>query len=201
MLLLKDKENIVKGIDYWYIDGISLVNKINKSYKKSYNRYSFDETSVSPLVFSYARINNLRIAIIGTKEEYIRDSVVNIEKKHNIKVSYFRNGYFNTDNEREACFREIIAQKIDLLVCGMGTPWQEEFLISLKNTGWNGYGFTCGGYLHQTAQCENYYPWIFDKLNIRWVYRIIDEPKLFRRYLIDYPRFFILFKKLINNIA
>lgn len=193
MLLLQDKYEIARQIDYWHVDGISLVNKLNKSFNTAIKRFSFDDTSIAPLVFRFAKTNQLTIGIVGTKEEFIHSAVSNIESKHSIKVTYHRNGYFSANDERSRCIEEIVDRKLDIVICGMGTPYQEQFLIDLKNAGWDGYGFTCGGYLHQVAQKENYYPPVFDKLNIRWVYRIIDEPKLFRRYFVDYPDFFIRF--------
>jgi exopolysaccharide biosynthesis WecB/TagA/CpsF family protein len=81
----------------------------------------------------------------------------------------------------------------DIVVCGMGTPLQEQFLVDLQDTGWNGIGYTCGGFLHQTAGDIQYYPKWVDKYNLRWVYRIYDEPVLFKRYFGDYPKFFWYF--------
>ncbi len=193
MLLLEKQDATVNRVDYWHIDGSSLVNIFNWTLKKKFKRFSFDDTSLAPIVFAFAKENGLKIAIIGTKEEFIGTAVANIEKKHAIKVSYYRNGYFNTDTERTGCYNQIIDNKIDIVICGMGTPYQEEFLIGLTDSGWNGYAFTCGGYLHQTAQKADYYPPLFDKLNIRWIYRIIDEPKLFKRYFVLYPVFLVKF--------
>jgi N-acetylglucosaminyldiphosphoundecaprenol N-acetyl-beta-D-mannosaminyltransferase len=191
MLLLK-KDVVTDQVDYWYIDGSLLVNTFNVLFRKNYKRFSFDNTSLAPIVFKFAKENHLKVAVIGTKEEYINVAVTNIEKTHGLNITYYRNGYFNSETERLECFRQII-EKIDIVVCGMGTPYQEEFLIELTDYGWNGYGFTCGGFLHQTAQKPDYYPPLFDKLNIRWIYRIIDEPRLIKRYLVLYPVFLVRF--------
>ncbi len=193
MLVLKDFPDIANGIDYWRIDGISLVNEINRYKGRQFGRFSFDDTSVAPIVFNYASKNKLKVGIVGTKNEYISKAVEIIESKYDIKITYYRDGYFATEQDRINCIKQILDRNIDVFICGMGTPLQELFLIDLKNEGWDGYAFTCGGYLHQIARKENYYPLIFDKLNIRWMYRIIDEPKLFSRYFVQYPKFFIKF--------
>lgn len=199
LLVLKDHPELADGIDYWYADGISLVNVINKNLNKEIERYSFDDTSLAPIVFDFARTNSLRIAVIGTKEEFIHDAVANIKNKYNVDIAYHRNGYFSSETDRNTCFKEIKNNNIDIVICGMGTPHQEKFLIDLIKADWNGYGFTCGGYLHQMAKKEDYYPEFFNKHNIRWVYRIIDEPKLIRRYCIDYPTFFFKFSIFTKN--
>lgn len=198
MLLLRGKKEIAREIDFWSVDGISLVKFINWKFKKKISRYSFDDTSIAPNVFNYAIKNNLKIAVIGTKEELIYKAVSALEKKYKTKISYFRNGYFGSNEEILTSCQHIIKQKIEIVICGMGTPYQEQFLGTLKCLGWNGYGFTCGGFLHQVASKANYYPKFFDKYNLRWLYRILDEPKLLKRYLVQYPYFFILllfFKK------
>ncbi|HCX56675.1 MAG TPA: glycosyl transferase [Sphingobacterium sp.] len=195
MSLLEENFSVANGIDYWYIDGISLVNKINKIFGKRYNRTSFDNTSVAPRVFRFAKNNKLKLGIVGTKQEYIEKAINRIENGFSVKVSYFRNGYFADEKERNDCINAIIEAEIDIVVVGMGTPYQELFLIDLSLQGWSGYGFTCGGYLHQLARKEKYYPLFFDKLNIRWLFRILDEPRLLKRYAIDYPLFFLKFRK------
>ncbi|MDN3583744.1 WecB/TagA/CpsF family glycosyltransferase [Mucilaginibacter flavus] len=195
MLVLKSHRQIAESIDYWNVDGISLVNKINKYLQNNISRFSFDETSVAPLVFEYASRHNLKIAIIGTKEEYITNAILAIEEKHEVKISYYRNGYFDSEEEEFQTINKLINLKIDLVICGMGTPYQELFLIKLKKASFEGYMFTCGGYLHQISQKKEYYPDIFDRLNVRWIYRIISEPQLLKRYGISYPKFFFLFKK------
>lgn len=199
MLVLENNLQVAKGIDYWHIDGISLVQSVNKNLGKEIQRCSFDETSLAPIIFEYARVNNLSLAIIGTTNESLKRAVSQIEISHNVNVRYSRNGYFDNESEAQKSIASIQKLKIDIVICGMGTPHQENFLMSLKNSGWDGYGYTCGGYLHQTAQKANYYPPIYDKLNIRWIYRILDEPKLISRYFIKYPIFFLKFKLFNRN--
>ncbi|WP_183579084.1 WecB/TagA/CpsF family glycosyltransferase [Mucilaginibacter sp. X5P1] len=189
--LLKKSVDIANGVDYWYVDGIWLVKVINKTLKKNINRFSFDDTSVAPLVFKFARENKLNIGLIGTKEGVIEQAAKNLGEAYDVKFNYVRHGYFNSAADMDEALQILKDKDISVVICGMGTPKQEEFLITLKKSGWNGYGYTCGGYLHQSAQKVGYYPSFFDKYNIRWVYRIYSEPQLFKRYLIKYPLFFM----------
>jgi len=193
MYLLKDKSNLVSRVDYWHIDGISLVHIINLIKRKKVSRYSFDETSIAPKIFKFAKEKKYKIAIIGTKPELINKAIHNIEKKYEIKIDYYRNGYFLNDDEVNGTIEKILNHNVKIVICGMGTPLQEAFLLKLKSKNWEGYGYTCGGYLHQTSQNISYYPSFFDKYNIRWAYRIYTEPKLLLRYFYLYPKFFILF--------
>ena len=106
----------------------------------------------------------------------------------------FSPGYFAGPNERHQTISRIVALQPKVVVCGMGAKLQEQFLAELRARGWLGAGFTCGGFFHQAVRQKSvkYYPDVFDKLQLRWMYRIIDEPRLLRRYAIDYPLAFAL---------
>lgn len=195
LLKLGETENLVEGIDFLYVDGIALVKFIKMFFGKTVGRYSFDDSSIAPDVFKFVHANNLQLAILGTTQTNLEKSVRILEKRYGFKVAFARNGFFENEQEKAAVINQIANGKYDVVVCGMGTPLQEKFLIQLKEAGWNGYGYTCGGYLHQLATKEKYYPKFFDKLNIRWIYRIYDEPKLFHRYFVLYPVFAYQFMK------
>jgi N-acetylglucosaminyldiphosphoundecaprenol N-acetyl-beta-D-mannosaminyltransferase len=200
MLKLGEADHhIVQGIDHLYVDGISLIKFITTFLRKTVDRYSFDDTSMAPVVFNFVKDNNLTLAIIGTTQPNLEKSVDILQKRYGLSVSYTRNGFFESADERRNVVQSIRQNNIDVVICGMGTPLQEIFLVELKEAGWTGYGYTCGGYLHQLATKETYYPKVFDKLNIRWVYRIYDEPKLFHRYFVLYPVFAYQFLKYLSS--
>jgi exopolysaccharide biosynthesis WecB/TagA/CpsF family protein len=173
------------------IDGGILVQLLNVFGFKS-KRRSFDMTSLAPIVFENAIERNKTIYFIGTKPLVIDKAIDNIQLQFpELNICGFRHGYFNF-NERERVFLNIKKLNADIVVCGMGTPLQEQFLIDLQSSGWKGEGYTCGGFLHQTANGIEYYPKWITKYGLRAFYRMYDEPKLIRRYFIDYPKAMIV---------
>jgi len=175
------------------IDGILLVKVLKLFGYKDIERESFDMTSLAPIVFKEAIEQNKTLYLIGTKPKIIDKAIENILKEFPaLNIVGFRDGYIK-ENEREALYKSIKNLNPDIVICGMGTPLQEQFLVDLQETGWIGIGYTCGGFLHQTAGNIQYYPKWIDKHNIRWIYRIYDEPKLFKRYFWEYPKFFWYF--------
>ncbi|MEA3371410.1 MAG: WecB/TagA/CpsF family glycosyltransferase [Campylobacterota bacterium] len=193
-LLARDNAVLFNSFDKIYLDGIALV-KIFKLFGLSdVNRTSFDMTSLAPVVFLDAIKNKQSIYFIGSKPKVI-DKAVQIIKDnfHELNIVGYRDGYFSNNEKRSKTIQAINEIAPDIVVCGMGTPVQEQFLVDLKDAGWNGVGYTCGGFLHQTAESIYYYPEWTDKYHLRWAYRIYDEPKLFKRYFIQYPKFLILF--------
>ncbi|WP_436913402.1 WecB/TagA/CpsF family glycosyltransferase [Acinetobacter schindleri] len=206
LVLRKHRKDYLKGDNFvFFLDGIILVWVLKIFGIKNIRRISFDDSSLAPIVFDYCEKNNKKIALVGSAPgisykagEFLK------EKYSNIIISFTQDGYYDLKNEKNI-LKQVYT--CDVVICSMGTPRQEDFLINLRNLGWKGCGYTCGGYLDQlvSANGKNYYPKWIDKLNLRWLFRIYKEPKrLIWRYLIDYPKgilFFVIdyfFKK--NNL-
>lgn len=176
-----------------HIDGIVLVYLLRLIGVKT-DRKSFDMTSLAPKVFEECINEDKSIYFIGSTEDAINSFTKVISKDFpRLNIVGHRNGYFNNLNDKNKALKDVTFLKPDVVIVGMGTPYQEQFLVDLKENGWKGRGYTCGGFIHQTAKGINYYPKFYDKYNLRWLYRIIDEPKLIKRYAILYPKAIILF--------
>ena len=108
-----------------------------------------------------------------------------------MKIAGYRNGYFIDNDDRKKAIADIIKSKSDFAIIGMGSPLQEQFALDLKNAGYKGIVFTCGGFLHQSASDINYYP--VNKYNLRAFYRLFHEKGLWCRLynvLIEFPILF-----------
>ena len=193
---LRARPDLLRYFDNIHIDGIALKALIQIFYKRKLPRISFDFTSLAQKIFFSAEREAKTIFLIGAKENEIILSIQNIISKYPaLKLAGFRNGYFESVQEYTDVIKNIFRLNPDFVIAGMGTPLQEKFLMDLKRLGWQGTGFTCGGFLHQTASKTKYYPDWTDKLNLRWAYRIYDEPYLIKRYLVDYLIGLFLFIK------
>jgi len=187
-LLLRKRKDLISSVDRIMIDGQLMVSLLKWLKIVSIKRKSFDMTSIAPGVFRKAEDDNESVCFIGSKQDEITAAVEVISKEFpRLNVTRYRNGYFDSD-EWSKEIDLLVDLDPNIVVAGLGTPLQEQFLLDLKNKGWQGTGFTCGGFFHQTASGINYYPEWVDKFNLRWAYRIYDEPKLFGRYFLDYPK-------------
>jgi len=191
-LFARNKIGLFKNFNI-KIDGIILVKTLNIFGFKNIIRESFDMTSMAPLVFEESIKTKKSIYFIGTKPEIIDKAADNIKEQFpELNIIGYRDGYIK-EEERNEVLKSIITLNPDILICGMGTPVQEQFLIDLQKSGWSGTGYTCGGFLHQTANSIKYYPNWVNKYNLRALYRIYDEPVLLKRYLFEYPKFVYYF--------
>ena len=198
-LFYRKNKNVFAGFDNVAIDGQLLVVLLNIFVNLRQNkikRFSFDMTSVAPLVFKECIDKNKSILFVGSTQDNIVAFVNQISKKYtDLNIVGYRNGYFDTEVQKNEYIKEVTSQQPDFAIVGMGSPYQESFLLELKKAGFQGVGHTCGGFIHQTAKSFDYYPKWADKLHLRWAYRIWDEPVLFRRYFVDYPISVLLFLK------
>lgn len=186
--VLRHHKDLTQSIDNILIDGQLMVSVLSVLGAASLQRKSFDMTSLAKEVFSSAIKTGESVFLVGTKPSVIGTAVENIATRFpGLNVCGFHHGYLDKHEDSSRVIEEIVSKAPNIVVVGMGTPRQEQFLVNLRSAGWNGTGYTCGGFFHQTATNIDYYPTWADKLNLRWLYRIYDEPKLVKRYFIQYP--------------
>ena len=142
-------------------------------------------TSLAPELLSYAEQNKKTIYIVASKQEQVEKAISIFKERYpHLRFSGYRNGYFSSENEMDIEAAHITEVNPDFLIVGMGVLMQEKFLLKVKSKGFQGIGFTCGGFIHQTSKNEiEYYPAWADKLNLRFVYRMYKEKHTRKRYL------------------
>lgn len=180
-----DNKELFGQFDGIFADGGLLVKSIKILYGKDVKRRSFDMTSMAPELFSYAVEHGKTIYIVASKQEQVEKAVDIFRKRYpGITFAGYRNGYFASEDEMDVEAKHICEVNPDFLIVGMGALMQEKFLLKVKDAGFKGIGFTCGGFIHQTAKNEiDYYPAWVDKTNLRFVYRMWREPHTRKRYL------------------
>lgn len=198
-LFYRKNQELFSNFDRIGIDGqllVVLLNMFVLKNKSKIKRLSFDMTSFAPILFEKCVSEKKSIYFIGSSEENIERFIHNISSKYkDLNIVGFRNGYFKNDIEKHVSITDIIGKNPNYIVVGMGAPNQENYLVSLKKAGFAGMGYTCGGFIHQAAKSVSYYPGWTDSLNLRWAYRIWNEPVLFERYFYKYPISLLLFLK------
>lgn len=193
-LLARQTPDLFREFDTIHCDGIVLCLFLRLAGIRKI-RMSFDMTSIAPQVFSSATNDNLSIYLIGGELGIAERACQILTQDYpNLRIAGIRHGFFSSPHARAQALEEIAQKKPGIVIASMGTPFQEQFLVDLKNTGWRGDGYTSGGFFHQTAKAGlKYYPAWINRFNLRWAFRIKDEPKLLKRYTIDFVRFLFLF--------
>lgn len=156
--------------------------------KNKSNRYSFDMTSVAPHLFNMLIENKMSIYFIGSATKTIASFVSVISEKYNeLKIAGFHHGYIL--GYEDGVIEEIIKSKSDVVVVGMGAPIQDKFALRLRDAGYMGSIYTCGGFIHQHSSKASYYPKFINKYHLRWLYRMTKETYVLKRVLKYYIPF------------
>ena len=113
-----------------------------------------------------------------------------------LNIVYSRNGYFNNDEE---IIEEIKQKAPDIVLVGLGSPRQEEFITKLKTQLQGAAMVGIGGAFDVFSGLIKEAPKIYQKLGLEWLYRTILQPERFKRIFPVLPLF--LMKCIISNIA
>lgn len=194
--LVRRHPELYDKMDGLFVDGMTMCWLIRLLWGKRVPRLSFDMSSMAVDLFSY--LNNKEtsrsIYFLGTKQEILEETIKQFHKNYlKMNIAGYRNGYFIDNDDRKKAITDIIQSNCDFAVIGMGSPLQEQFALDLKNAGYKGIVFTCGGFLHQSAKDINYYPKWVNKYNLRAFYRLSHEKGLWSRLynvLIEFPIIF-----------
>ena len=156
-------------------------------YRRPIERISFDYSSIAGRVFEDAVFKGKKVAVIGSRKTEMDTFERLFMERYSpdLRNLYFHHGYLSEDEfVRDFGF----LSEFDLIVIGMGAVRQERFMLRLLDMGFEGVAYTCGGFVHQTASSGgNYYPVFYDKYNLRWLYRMLHEKGLSKRYMLEYP--------------
>lgn len=194
--LVHRHKELYDSMDGLFVDGMTMCWLIRLLWGKRVPRLSFDMSAMAKDLFTYLNNPDIRRSIyfLGTRQDVLEETIGQFRKSYqNMYIAGFRNGYFIDADDRRKAISDIIHSDSDFAVIGMGSPLQEQFAIDLKNAGYKGIVFTCGGFLHQTANGINYYPDWINRYNLRAFYRLFHEKGLWGRLynvLIEFPILF-----------
>lgn len=170
-------------------DGIGVAMAVGWINQARIERQSFDETSLFHPILHQLNVMKKSVCIIGSKPG-VADRACEKMRKIYGDIDYLGtiDGYHSFDEIADW----VTALAPDAVIVGMGAPLQESLLLRLKQQGFEGVGFSCGGFLDQYSRETQYYPAWINKWELRWLYRLLNEPsRLWRRYLIEYRTFII----------
>jgi len=182
-------------------DGIGIVWGLQLLGGMRTSRLSFDSTSLALPVLRRAEQEGKSVMLIGgTRGVAMRAGERLAEAIPGLRLGRAMDGFCSFP-EYETAVR---LAKPDIVICGMGAPRQETLLLRLKRAqAWRGLGFTCGGYFDQLQRRLYYYPGAMDRFNLRWLYRLVMEPRrLVRRYMLEYQDYWsILMHEALRRAA
>jgi N-acetylglucosaminyldiphosphoundecaprenol N-acetyl-beta-D-mannosaminyltransferase len=193
--IVRNNFDLYDRMDGIFVDGMTMCWWIRLLWGRKIPRLSFDMTAMAADLFEELNESKRTIYFVGARQAQLEATLHRIKNVYpNLHVVGFRNGYFSNNEQRQTEIDKIVHISPDFVVVGMGSPRQECFVADLKNAGFKGVAFTCGGFLHQTCESINYYPNWVNKYNLRAFYRLYKERGMWSRLfniLIEFPCHFI----------
>jgi len=177
----KDEElrTIINSADLVIPDGIGLVYAsriLKKPLKERVTGIDFLNGALEELSNS-----GKSIFLLGSKEGIAKKAGEEMQKKYpNLKIAGTHNGFFS-EGEEEDIIELINRANADMLCVALGSPKQEMLIYKYKNKLNAKVAIGVGGSLDVWAGELKRAPIPFQKLGIEWLYRLIQEPKRYKR--------------------
>lgn len=185
--MLSDNKEISGGIDGFFIDGALLCYLHNATKKNKVKRISFDYSSISGDFLDFCNEKKLRVSFIGATDLELKVAMEKFSVKYpDINYGYSRDGYVKKCDER-ILFDGVDGS--DVVIVGMGAPYQEEWALKIKKNCNVKLIITCGGFLTQTSIRDDYYYPIIKTLGLRWLQRMACHKHVRDKVFKMYPAF------------
>lgn len=121
--------------------------------------------------------------LVGAKTQVIEETVSKLKQEFNgIQIIGYRDGYINTEEEKERLIADIVEKKPDVVFVAMGSPKQELLMEEIQkqhNAIFQGLG---GSFDVYTGHVKRAPKWWVDH-NLEFAYRLIKEPKRIKRQI------------------
>lgn len=121
--------------------------------------------------------------LVGSKQEVIEQTVAKLKKEYaGIQLAGYRNGYLNSEGEKNALLEDISTKKPDVVFVAMGSPKQELLMMEMIQRHRAIYQGLGGSFDVYTGYVERAPKWWVDH-NLEYAYRLIKQPTRLKRQL------------------
>ncbi len=131
-----------------------------------------------------------RVYLLGTSQEIIDAAAEKLQLQYpQVKIAGVRNGFFGPEQDEEVV--EAIRQAApDMLFVARGAETQEPWIVKYKQKLNVPLIMGVGGSFDVISGKLKRAPEIWQKLRVEWLYRLLQEPKRFKRMLV-LPKFVV----------
>ena len=137
-----------------------------------------------------ANDQQFKVYFLGAKEQTLKDMIYNVKKTYpQLSIAGYHHGYFQ-EGKDEHIIQAIKESKPDLVFVALGFPRQEQWIYSHFQKFEKGIFMGVGGSFDILAGHAKRAPKIWRKLNLEWLYRLIQQPSRWKRML-ALPQFII----------
>lgn len=128
--------------------------------------------------------------LLGTSQEVIEAAAEKLQLQYpQVRIVGYRNGFFGPEQDEEVV--EVIREAApDLLFVARGADTQEPWIVKFKQKLGVPLIMGVGGSFDVVSGKLKRAPILFQKLRLEWFYRLLQEPKRYKRMLV-LPKFVV----------
>jgi N-acetylglucosaminyldiphosphoundecaprenol N-acetyl-beta-D-mannosaminyltransferase len=155
--------------------------------------HNLNGTDMFPRLCARASQEQRPIVMIGGKQEVVEECARRTRATHpELSIPVVSHGYLS-DEESRALVEELRSLDRPIVLVGMGTPIQEQWVWTYLSQLEGVVVLTVGGLFDFYSGTMPRAPLAMRELGLEWLYRLSREPRrMFRRYLFGNPLFLLM---------
>lgn len=121
--------------------------------------------------------------LVGGRQAVIEETVAKLRRQfEGIRIVGWRNGYIDSDAERQTLIDDIAARRPDVVFVAMGSPKQELLMEDMQRRHKAVYQGLGGSFDVYTGHVRRAPEWWVNH-NVEWLYRLINQPGRIKRQI------------------
>ena len=155
-------------------------------------RENLNGTDFTPRVLAEAETSGWNVYLLGGRGEVIAAASERLRERFPaLRLAGMHQGHFSTDEE-EAIIQDINMKRTDILLVGMGSPIQEQWIAANAPRLHVRASFAVGGFFDFLSGEKRRAPSWMRRVGIEWVFRFTQDPATkWQRVFIEIPVFLI----------
>jgi N-acetylglucosaminyldiphosphoundecaprenol N-acetyl-beta-D-mannosaminyltransferase len=180
-------ENLAR-FDMVVCDGIGVQKAAKRLYGRSTPILTPDLSGIGRAYLQFGAARGLALCLVGARPGVSDAAARTIDSSFSGYSSIVAFDGYGDSPERAK--KHMLDSATDMVLVGLGMGRQEAWLLDLAGTGWQGIGICVGGFLDKLAHPDLDYPAWSERLNLRFLGRLLQEPRrMSKRYFFDYQPF------------
>lgn len=175
-----DYKGIVQSADYVTPDGIGILMAAKYLKQPMHERISGYDLMLDLLDF--AETEGLSYYFLGAEDNINKKAIMNIEKQYpNLTIAGNHHGFFDIDDVNVV--EGVLETNPDIVFVALGLPRQEQWIANSMDRFNKGLFIGVGGSFDVIAGEVKRAPDKWIKLNLEWLYRLLQQPFRSKRIL------------------
>lgn len=172
------RDALVNQCNVRFADGIGVVKAIKQKHGILIPRLPGCE--IWELLMAEAHTRQAPVFLVGAKLSVLEQTCKKLQAQYQTPIAGYQDGYF--ENEK-ALIERIKQSDAKIVTVAMGSPRQEQFILSCRDAGINAIFMGVGGTYDVFTGNVKRAPVIWQNMGLEWFYRLLSQPTRWKRQI------------------